>query len=76
MKKVLIIGLATVAIAGGAYAASPKTEAARCVYNVETPYGTDAWLSLADARNAMVTMYGVNPDNTPYGYDITSKAGC
>lgn len=40
---------------------------APCLYYLVTP--------LQDAKNAMRTL-GVDPLHTPYGYDITSRAGC
>jgi hypothetical protein len=47
----------------------------RCLYFVETPTRTDAYLSLQDAYQAMQNL-GIDPRNTPDGYDVTSKTGC
>lgn len=46
-----------------------------CTYVVETPVRSDAYWSLQDARNALQDL-GVDPANTPVGYDIVSRAGC
>lgn len=47
----------------------------RCLYYAETPSGVEAYYGLEDAQEALRAV-GVDPMNTPEGYDITSVAGC
>lgn len=46
-----------------------------CQYILETPSANESYWSLQDARNAMSAL-GVDPSNTPEGWDIVSRKGC
>lgn len=46
-----------------------------CLYYAETPTGTEAYYGLEDAQDALRAI-GVDPFNTPVGYDVTSRRGC
>ena len=49
--------------------------AGTCLYYAETPTETQAFYGLVDAQNYLRGL-GIDPNNVPEGYDITSKAGC
>lgn len=73
--KALASFLAGVALCAASLHGTSTAQPPRCLYYAETPTGTEAYLGLEDAQQALQAL-GVDPANTPFGYDITSAPGC